>query len=338
MPKIELTTLTPLHISSGREFEINFNMLQNRDEIYIYDEFKIAEIFIENGIDIPSNFNELKKLIDTKKDLIISSNKQIRKIKSAFKNLNKPLKEHVSTSNSPIITGSSIKGAIRTAYINKMVREEVFKREAIELQRLDDEIYKTGEYRQKNKLKRDKKELIKKINEKINDKTKNIFKYLKISDTLKGFNNSAIYKTINIKKEKEHQENRSYKVENISNYVEVILPNEKNFITINLDNHFKNLPQICNDFYFQLYNDDFSYYFADSSLKEEFVLDDNTFLLNIGRFSGAELKSIKKIRSLAKTGADVEWETTTRTYALKEPKDNFENQLAPFGWILCKII
>ncbi|HIP21740.1 MAG TPA: hypothetical protein EYG72_02195, partial [Candidatus Pacebacteria bacterium] len=99
MPKIELTTLTPLHVSSGREFEINFNMLQNRDEIYIYDEFKIAEIFIENGIDIPSNFNELKKLIDTKKDLIISSNKQIRKIKSAFKNLNKPLKEHVSTSN-----------------------------------------------------------------------------------------------------------------------------------------------------------------------------------------------------------------------------------------------
>ena len=70
-------------------------------------------------------------------------------------------------------------------------------------------------------------------------------------------------------------------------------------------------------------------------------LKPNQFLLNIGRFSGAELKSIEEIRRLSRTGADVDWETSARTYALeKNIQDNtyFENSLLPFGWLLCELV
>jgi len=50
--KIKITTLTPIHISSGNEYENNFNMLSANDKVYIYDEFKIAQFFIDNNIEI----------------------------------------------------------------------------------------------------------------------------------------------------------------------------------------------------------------------------------------------------------------------------------------------
>jgi len=335
MPKVKITTLTPIHISSGNEYEKNFNLLENGEKVYIFDEFKIVEFFIEKKLPIGPNLSELKKQIAEHKKEIIQTNIHKRIIEANL-SVNKPLLEHIATSNKPIISGSSIKGAIRTAYIYKLVKDKKFDKEIDSLNGLEDKIYE-ADFQIKKSLLKKKDELIKSINRKIDKLTKNKFKYLKVSDTFKHFDKTKIYKTINIKKDKAYQANRSAKVEEIANFVESIPPNISSYINIEFDNEIAN---ICNAFYQELYKNDFNYYFSNTTYYKELNLSNSKFLLNVGRFSGAELKSVEAIRSLKKTGADVDWETTTRTFALeKDAKDKvyFEKSLLPFGWVLCEI-
>jgi len=338
MSKIRLTTLTPIHISSGVEFELNYNMLKDENFIYLYDEFKIAEFFIANNIEIASNLDTLKQNIFKYKNKIIASDLHFRKIENSF-DIAKPLLSQVSSANKPIISGSSIKGSIRTAYIDKMVQDGEFDNEIDKLQELDDKI-EEADFREKQQLKKDKNKLLKDIDRKITNKTKSIFKYIKISDTLDEFD-TKVYKTINIKKEKSHQYNRSQKIEQIANFIEAIKPNQINTITINInDEYFNDFGNTCNSFYKQLYVNDFNYYFSNKKLYKNLELSNNKFILNVGHFGGAELKSIEEIRSLKKTGSNVEWETSARTFGLESgaKAPYFENELSPFGWVLCEVL
>jgi hypothetical protein len=192
-----------------------------------------------------------------------------------------------------------------------------------------------ADYNLRKKLSGKKKKIIRDINDKINRQTKDIFKHIKISDTLNSFK-TQVYKTINIKKEREHQGSRKNKIEEIANFVEAIKANQTNYIALKIeDDYFKDIIKVCNEYYLDLFKNDFSYYFAKQI--KEVSLNKDSFLLNVGRFGGAELKSIEEIRSLPITGADVDWETTARTYALEKHLSNevfFENKLLPFGWIL----
>lgn len=313
MAKYKITTLSPLHIGSGEEYELNFNLLYKDGFIYIYDEFKLVEFFILKNIEIPTKIEALKENILRFKDEIISSNLHKRKIFSSFTQISKPVLEQVSTQNNPIITGSSIKGAIKTAYIYRMVQNDEFKKEQDTLQKLDDHIAKT----------------------------KTIFRNLKISDSFTPLS-TQIFKSINIKKEKSHQSKRGEKVNQIANFTESIKVGESTEITINIsDKYFDDLKTVCNEYYQLAFNKEFDNYFLNKLKFPKINLKPNQFLLNIGRFSGAELKSIEEIRSLSRTGADVDWETSARTYALeKNIQDNtyFENSLLPFGWLLCELV
>lgn len=338
--RYKVTVLTPIHIGSGSEFELYYNMLIKDSFVYIYDEFKIAQFFIDNNIEIKTNFNELKKQIKNYKDKIIQANIHKRKIQTNFTNFQKPLLEQVSTANKPIITGSSIKGAIRTAYINKLVEDDIFVNEERQLQNIDDELYNC-DYQRKKELKKEKRILLKEINKKIDKKTKSIFKYIKVSDSFDTLQ-TKVYKTINIKKEKNHQINRSNKISQIANFAEAIQPNQEFFIDISTeDEYFNNLINVCNAFYDNAYESDFNVYFANNNLYKKIELQNKKFLLNVGRFGGAELKSIEEIRRLPKTSSDMDWKTSARTYALendinKEPF--FEKGLFPFGWMLCEVV
>ena len=313
MAKYKITTLSPLHIGSGEEYELNFNLLYKDGFIYIYDEFKLVEFFILKNIEIPTKIEALKENILRFKDEIISSNLHKRKIFSSFTQISKPVLEQVSTQNNPIITGSSIKGAIKTAYIYRMVQNDEFKKEQDTLHKLDDYI----------------------------EKTKTIFRNLKISDSFTPLS-TQIFKSINIKKEKSHQSKRGEKVNQIANFTESIKVGESTEITINIsDKYFDDLKTVCNEYYQLAFNKEFDNYFLNKLKFPKINLKPNQFLLNIGRFSGAELKSIEEIRSLSRTGADVDWETSARTYALeKNIQDNtyFENSLLPFGWLLCELV
>ncbi|MCT7535693.1 RAMP superfamily CRISPR-associated protein [Aliarcobacter cryaerophilus] len=315
MAKYKITTLSPLHIGSGEEYELNFNLLYKDGFIYIYDEFKLVEFFILKNIEIPTKIEALKENILRFKDEIISSNLHKRKIFSSFTQISKPVLEQVSTQNNPIITGSSIKGAIKTAYIYRMV--------------------------QNDELKGAEKDLIKRIDGKITNITKTIFRNLKISDSFTPLS-TQIFKSINIKKEKSHQSKRGEKVNQIANFTESIKVGESTEITINIsDKYFDDLKTVCNEYYQLAFNKEFDNYFLNKLKFPKINLKPNQFLLNIGRFSGAELKSIDEIRRLSRTGADVDWETSARTYALeKNIQDNtyFENSLLPFGWLLCELV
>lgn len=328
MAKYKITTLSPLHIGSGEEYELNFNLLYKDGFIYIYDEFKLVEFFILKNIEIPTKIEALKENILRFKDEIISSNLHKRKIFSSFTQISKPVLEQVSTQNNPIITGSSIKGAIKTAYIYRMVQNDEFKKEQ-------------DDFKIKNKLINEKKDLIKRIDGKITNITKTIFRNLKISDSFTPLS-TQIFKSINIKKEKSHQSKRGEKVNQIANFTESIKVGESTEITINIsDKYFDDLKTVCNEYYQLAFNKEFDNYFLNKLKFPKINLKPNQFLLNIGRFSGAELKSIEEIRSLSRTGADVDWETSARTYALeKNIQDNtyFENSLLPFGWLLCELV
>lgn len=341
MPKYKITTLSPVHIGSGDEYELNYNMLYQDGFIYIYDEFKIAEFFISKNVEIPTNLATLKENIQKFKTEIIASNLHKRKIVSSFSNINKPLFEQVSSQNNPIITGSSIKGAIRTAYVYKMVQNGDFTSEQNKLQELDDQIDNERDFKKQKDLKFNKKDLIKKIDSFITNKTKTIFRNLKISDSFTQLDTQVV-KSINVKKEKSHQSNRTDKVQQIANFVEAIKQNQKCVLTIDTsDQYFVDFKNVCNSFYKPIFDKEFKNYFLNPNQFKKFGLQGNQFLLNIGRFGGAELKSVEEIRSLSRTGADVEWETSARTFALTQEiqdKKYFENALVPFGWLLCELI
>lgn len=341
MAKYKITTLSPLHIGSGEEYELNFNLLCKDGFIYIYDEFKLVEFFISRNIEIPTKIDALKENISRFKDEIIASNLHKRKIFSSFSQISKPVLEQVSTQNNPIITGSSIKGAIKTAYIYRMVQNNEFKKEQDTLQKLDDNIENERDFNRKKDLEKQKKRLIAELDKSIIAKTKTVFRNLKISDSFTPLA-TQVFKSINIKKEKFHQSKRGEKVNQIANFTESIKIGESTEITIDIsDKYFDGIKTVCNEYYQLAFNKEFDNYFLNKTKFPKINLKPNQFLLNVGRFGGAELKSIEEIRSLPRTGADVEWETSARTYALEkdiQDKIYFENALLPFGWLLCELI
>lgn len=341
MAKYKITTLSPLHIGSGEEYELNFNLLYKDGFIYIYDEFKLVEFFISRNIEIPTKIDTLKENISRFKDEIIASNLHKRKIFSSFTQISKPVLELVSPQNNPIITGSSIKGAIKTAYIYKMVHNDEFKKEQDTLQKLDDNIENERDFNRKRDLEKQKKRLIAELDKSIIAKTKTIFRNLKISDSFTPLL-TQIFKSINIKKEKSHQSKRAEKVNQIANFAESIKIGESTEITIDIsDKYFDDLKIVCNKYYQLGLEKEFDNYFLNKTKFPQIALKTNQFLLNVGRFGGAELKSIEEIRSLPRTGADVKRETSARTYALEkdiQDKTYFENALLPFGWLLCELI
>jgi CRISPR-associated protein Csm5 len=331
--RIKITTLTQVHISSGNEYELNFNLLIKNNKAYIYDEFKIAEFFIQKNITIPTKIEELKKLIKDKKDEIINANIHLRTVETNFSNFNKPLLENVSSQNNPIIPGSSIKGAIETAIFDLLVKNSDRVNNIKE--KLNNQIFNKERFNKNGKAVHT-----------IDPDFKKIFSYLKISDSFQKLD-TKVYKTINIKKNEEHQKNRKDKVEKITNYVEAIKPNQNFEITLkdlNEEKIFKNIGNICNKYYIPKINQDIKYYFykkGSLNVKALQNLNNCKFILNVGRFGGAEKKRIDNLRYIRNSHCNDESKTSAVTFALeKSCNDNiyFRNSLIPFGWLLCKIV
>jgi hypothetical protein len=171
----------------------------------------------------------------------------------------------------------------------------------------------------------------------------NLFKYLKVTDS-SSLLETKVYKTINIKKEKSHQQSRESRTEEISNYVEAIKPNQSFVIEIkdtHEDNIFQNIGTICNRFYIPFLGIDEKIYATKNGYIKDKVkeLSSNVFLINVGRFGGAEQKSLNNLREIKGVKESDKSTTTARSFALeKSIKDKvyYENELLPFGWILCE--
>ena len=329
--QVKIKILSPIHIGSGVEYDKNFNFIVDDEDVYLLDEFDVVEFFVSKNMIVPDNLVYLKNFIEKHKKELIENKVYKRKIKSYWQNMN-TLLENVSTQNNPIISGSSIKGAIETAIFSLLVndneRVENIKNH-LNNRRFDE--------RRFNDRKRP---------HTIDEDFKKIFTYLKVSDSIENLQ-TQMYKTINIKKDKSHQGNREKKVEKIANYVESIKPNQEVIITMKdeTDKLFRekifqnDLAKICNAYYLSKLNTQLKYYFYKKGSIGLKTLD-GKFLLNIGRFGGAENKTIDKLRYIRNSHCDNKNNTSAITFALEKNGTSpyFENELLPFGWVLCEII
>lgn len=126
--KIEIKTITPLHVGSGTELQ------GNTEYIYFPDEDCLAVIDPEKVLTTlgEENLDEWVKVIQEGKPLLPLLKAQRPHLKAsdvgsrfirANKGFTRPIREQIRTAGSglPILPGSSLKGAIRTALFARLV-------------------------------------------------------------------------------------------------------------------------------------------------------------------------------------------------------------------------
>ncbi|WP_158654053.1 type III-A CRISPR-associated RAMP protein Csm5 [Helicobacter cetorum] len=354
--KYKVSVLSPIHIGSGNSFELNYNIFYKNGFLYLYNEFQIVDFLQEQG------FGKIES--DVVKTNLIEKISPIRKIKNSFCKIGEsPILEHISSQNTsnnisqnilyPYIPGSSIKGSLRTAILNALILNP---KTCMDMSNILNKNIKDS-------IKQDKFVTLKNTNKKNNKKTfynneydkdfVKIFRCLNVSDSMEKLD-TKIYKTINLKiGEDKHNPNTE-----ISSYVECIIPNQTFEITIadTSSNFFKkemfgNLGEICKEFYQSFFDDEkplLNKVNFDNTIIKDIInkdhknyLSNQCFLLNVGRFSGAEKKSFnekyRNIEIYKKKRFYYQEFSTTKNYALESHIENDQiarDMLLPFGWLL----
>lgn len=130
MISVKLKTLTPLHIGSGRELARDVEFIELNNEIGVIDEKKTLEIIGEENIGIwVAKIEKQEPLLDylkmRKPD--VSLKDVCKYTMPLFANnfrMVRALKEQLHDGmGRPLIPGSSIKGAIRTALLNILLQQ-----------------------------------------------------------------------------------------------------------------------------------------------------------------------------------------------------------------------
>jgi CRISPR-associated protein Csm5 len=117
---IKLQTLTPVHIGDGSELQGNFEYLYFRDEgkIAVIDAEKVLGILGEDNmahwIDCIDNNKPLLPVIQQRKVGLKAEDVAERVIPLSI-GTEKPIRTQVYGGNNPLLPGSSLKGALRTA-------------------------------------------------------------------------------------------------------------------------------------------------------------------------------------------------------------------------------
>lgn len=361
MHKVRITSFSPIHISSGLNHETGYNLLHHQNRLYLMDEFRAGEWLLEQGGRIDVSYEQLRKSFTEQTQALVDAEIPYRSIPCGFSKVSSLL-SHISTQRHPIIPGSSIKGAMRTAYLAWMGREKKsFKDFRDDLEDLDDhkpvvntliKKYNVKSFKKSPPNEKDvKKTILKKANSFCTQQTKTLFQHLKLSDTLTPLP-SETWQAINMKKLEEHQENRSdHKIEQCMQHVEAIPVNTKAEITLEITHaELKSIGEMCNAYYTKAFKLDSQLYFCQRNFKAIIAkgfldsLSNTRFLINVGRYGGAESKSISQIRSFPRTGSGDDLETTARTFGVKTHCDVknsdrlCEGKLWPFGWVLCEVM
>lgn len=341
--KIKLKPISPIHIGTGEAYEpMNYVIetdTDGRDYMYVFDEFEFVKGLDENSkngfVEIASNSSSislLKLQSFIKNRIALAKKLHYRKIlvskdfgkeyrekagkivqieKDAQEIINKLVVEKTFISpnlNKAIIPGSSLKGAVATAFWEMKVIDEE--------QQYND---------------------VKKIMSATNKK--NPFFNLLISDS--KIIKSSIFIGIakNIKRNKIPKDGLSVVHEVISteSEFEVSLIIKNNAIKI------EDIKNACNDHYLPIFEsqfDDKTDKFIKKELENEFIKKymnfkpaGNQFLLRVGKHSGARAVTVdgeRKILIMQGKG--------------KKPKISEEETTAwlinkqPFGWLLCEIL
>ncbi|PSR05964.1 MAG: type III-A CRISPR-associated RAMP protein Csm5, partial [Bacteroidetes bacterium SW_10_40_5] len=152
MAKFTLTTLTPVHIGSGRVLSFNTEYLNfpNEGVCGVIDEQKVLDIIGTENIDkwvaTINNQEDLLEYLKQRKPDLKPEDVASRVLKGKFpRNTRVSLREQLfAGKGKPLIPGSSLKGPIRTAYLNTQL-EQKFGKDSIPDNYLLTEDRKTGE-------------------------------------------------------------------------------------------------------------------------------------------------------------------------------------------------
>jgi CRISPR type III-A-associated RAMP protein Csm5 len=129
---LKLTTLTPLHIGSGKELMANFEYLyfRNQGEVALVDEKKVLGIIGHDNIDqwvgIIERQDDLLDYLEKRKTDLKPSDVAHRVMNVRDKGIaGKNIKEYWHNGqNKPTIPGSSLKGAVRTALFSHLAKND----------------------------------------------------------------------------------------------------------------------------------------------------------------------------------------------------------------------
>lgn len=133
MNYLHIEVLTPLHVGSGRTLRSNTEFLKFDEVVSVIDDHKILKIIgeenIERWVDIISNGKDLldylKQRSSTKTIEPHQTDKRILPIVGNYLKPENGLREHIFSGNGkPLLPGSSLKGAIRTAVINGLIESK----------------------------------------------------------------------------------------------------------------------------------------------------------------------------------------------------------------------
>jgi len=133
---ITITTLTPIHIGSGKELNSGYEYLNFAEEgkIALINEDKVFEIIgydragIDQWVSIIDKKEDLKKWLKTRKPDLNAAAIALRSMNIADKAPAKQntIKEqlHCTKDRQPTIPGSSLKGSIRSAVLTKLIKDD----------------------------------------------------------------------------------------------------------------------------------------------------------------------------------------------------------------------
>jgi len=260
-----------------------------------------------------------------------------------------------SFDNMPYIPGSSIKGSIRTAYLNMLAKEKGITQcwkmylGKNELKSYD-EIYKNINKGRNN------------IAEKLEEEllggrfSSDPFSYVKVSDflPLENVRTKIIY-AINRKKSARKEETSAERSE-LYQIFEVIQRESVFEGVINLVKPLENLFVSLNDFYTQILQQDASILqntgsdiCLTSEVNRKFgeKIDEKAFVICLGRHSGAEAVTIEGNRLIrimqgkdkaGKMRYEYKPYSTTIWLASDSPKPESNNGLLPFGWAVLELV
>ena len=376
---VQITTLSPVQLGSGEDFYPTNYVITDEGWLHHFDELALSYA-------LKGNLSKLSNALESQRgdDMILSIQRLIREYskdlsKLAFYSLpvsqgflsfyksrigqvaqretgNKRVVNRLQISRTfihphkhvPVIPGSALKGAIRTAIVNELAQHEL-----VELKRLASD-------RQGSKKVQEKVLGYSRVNE-------DPMKFFKVSDA--EYQNSYLPTEIMFSVSRKRKPKANYEpAEGVSTYMEVISPYRFQAFTSDLRfveamDHQQNSPipssfaevaKVCNAYYLpklkleleQLSQQadylDSNYVAAINHLIEsewETMLKANKiFVLRLGKFSGAQdktLDGLKRIKILTpKDQPNEERSETTEVRLAAEIDVKQKHGLLPFGWVL----
>ena len=223
------------------------------------------------------------------------------------------------------IVGSSLKGAISTAY-----QEFIYKKE--------------GEQALKKKFQAKGREI-----------SNNLFKEFKVSDSFVKEVSTKIGFALNKERFEYDKYNPRANIK-LSTQIEAIMPNSEFFIDINYGTlNIKEILQSCNDHYMPIFKsimqgkNEYINNYLDKKFYDDYLYWEpkpNQYLIRVGKHSGARAVTIEGLRDIKsklsgggkkrKPNRFEQRKDETTTWLFGD-NPNSNNNLLPFGWLICEI-